>query len=513
MLQMQQAGVSFRGETPVLSAIDLTVHDGEVVVVTGAAGCGKSTLLALAAGIIPTLIRPRLLRGTVLLQGESVARIPSSQLYRRIGAVLQSVDDQVLDLSVEDLLAFPLENRGMAPADIRRRVLERAEMFGVRSLFGRAVRSLSGGERRIVVLTSSMMWQPSLLVLDEMTNGLDPDARARVVAILRRLRAGGQSMLIAEQNLGAMDGLADRAVFLGGNGRIVADLPWAAIANDDAVYERAGIESPFQPPRRAPVTRRVTAAAPRLAVRNLSTRLRRSDGRPVLPGLDLALHGGEVTALIGPNGAGKSTLLQTMLGLIPRASGTISVDGESADDWSVAQRARRIGYVTQNTRRMFFLLSALEEVVFSLAGGEAGAAVVARHRDAAMRLLAGVGLGEHAALSPFALSTREQLMLALACMEAAAPSLLILDEPLVAWDRKYRHALLATLERFCGHGRAVLLVTHDLQLAQAAAQRLLILRDGTLAFDGPLEAGWQSEAFRDLGWPALSQAEMVHAAA
>jgi energy-coupling factor transport system ATP-binding protein len=502
MLSVAQLTIGYADGLPVLDGIDLTVATGSCTVLTGAAGAGKSTLLAAAAGIIPKLLRPRRFEGTVAIDGRDVRHLPPAELFRQVGVVLQAAEDQSWDLSVEDLIAFPLENRGVARADIRRRVLALVDQLDCRHLLGRGVRSLSGGERRIAALASALVWHPRLLVLDEPTSGLDPDVRGRMIGILRQLHATGLTLLIAEQDLAWFDGVADRVLFLAPGGKLVGDLPWDEARHATAPYEAAGVEAPFAapPPRTRDHVDR-PAAAPILTAAGLSSRLARADGTSVLPSVDLALVPGEVAALIGPNGAGKSTLVQGLLGLQALRAGTVAVGDEDTRDWSVAQRARRIGYVSQNVRRMFFLLSVIEEAVFSLSGGAMGPRAVETHRAAAMALLKRVHLEAKAALSPFALSMREQLMLALACVEAAAPSVVVLDEPLIAWDRTWRADTLDFLDRCRAAGRAVLLITHDLPFAERVADRVLILERGRMIHDGPAGEAWSSPAFRRLGWP------------
>lgn len=503
MLAIRNLTVGFHPDRDVLSGLDLSVEAGSAVVVTGAAGSGKSTLIAVASGLVPKLIRPRRMAGQVLLDGGDIAKLSTSDLYRRVGIVLQSVEDQVWDLSVEDLIAFPLENRGVPKAEVRTRVRDVIEEMGLERLVGRTVRSLSGGERRIVALASALLWRPDLLVLDEPTTGLDPDARARLVAILQKLRRDGITLLVAEQDLAWCGGFADRVVFLS-EGRLIGDHAWPQVTELAERCDAAGVTSPFAP-QPTKVERPAQSADPALRISELSSRLKRPDGTAVLSALNLIVPRGQVVGVIGPNGAGKSTLMRSLLGLQTAAGGGIEIAGEDAAGWTVAKRARRVGYVAQNLKRMFFLLSALDEVVFSLSGGATGAKAVAAHRDRALALLARVRLSEKADLSPFALSTREQLMLALVCIEATQPSVVILDEPLIACDKAWRADVLSFLDRCRAQSCSVLLVSHDLPLIDCAADRVLILERGAIACDGGTDEIWQSDAFVRLGWPVPGQ--------
>lgn len=499
MLDLQGVSVGFRADADVLSDVSLGLEAGSTTIVTGAGGSGKSTLLAVACGLVPRLVRPHRMQGSVSLGGTDIANIGSADLFRRIGLVLQSVEDQVWDLSVEDLIAFPLENRGVPQTEIRARVAAMITRMDIGRLVGRTVRTLSGGERRIAAIASALVWKPDVLVLDEPTSGLDPDARLRMVAILRELRQAGLTVLIAEQDLAWFDGVADRVVLLK-DGRVVEDLSWPAAIYATGPFALVGIDPPFAAPVARPAVSHALSGEA-LKVAGLSSALNRADGTPVLRTIDMTVGKGEVVGLIGSNGAGKTTLMRILLGLGKAAAGSVTIGGEDSAGWTVAQRARRIGYVAQNLRRMFFLLSVLEEVVFSLSGGETGAKAVAAHRDRAFELLAGVGLAGYAETSPFALSTREQLLLALVCIEATQPSVVILDEPLIACDHQSRAGMLAFLERCRERGCATLLVSHDLQLIDRATDRVLILEDGRLAFDGATDAAWPSEVFARRGWP------------
>lgn len=512
MLCLQGLTVGFRADREVISSVDLSIEAGSTVIVTGAAGCGKSTLLAAMSGIIPKLLHPLRMQGAVTLDDVDYRAMKPADVYRQVGVVLQAVEDQTWDLTVEDLVAFPLENRGVPQAEVRTRVLAAVEKMGLTELLGRKVRTLSGGERRRVALASALVWQPALLVLDEPTTGLDPDARRRMIEILKDLRREKLTIVIAEQDLAWFDGLVDRVVFLA-DGKIVADQPWDMAIKNIAAFDQVGIEAPFLP-HQSCVPQVATREPKRLTVATLTSDLCRADKKPVLRSIELAVGHGEIVGLIGSNGAGKTTLMRSLLALQTSARGTIAIDGEPCRDWSIAQRARRIGYVPQNLRRMFFQLTVLDEIVFSLSGGHSGAKQVEAHRAAAMDLLGRVGLAAKAAESPFSLSNREQLLLAIACVEATEPSLVILDEPLIARDKQWRSELMAFFARCRAAGRGVLLVSHDLPLIDMAADRVLILASGEIAFDGLTPAAWSSEAFARLGWPSpLIQTQARHALA
>ena len=191
MLSVEGLSVAYEGGRTVVAPTDLAVREGGRLVVCGAAGSGKSSLLSAIAGVVPRLL-PARVTGTVRLDDTPIATMPRSALFRAVGVVFQNLDDQLWDLGVEDLVAFPLENRGVPRAEVRGRVRELLRALGVADLTGRRVLTLSGGERRMVALAAALAPRPRLLVLDEATTGLDPAARARLVGTIAR-RSGPRS--------------------------------------------------------------------------------------------------------------------------------------------------------------------------------------------------------------------------------------------------------------------------------------------------------------------------------
>lgn len=510
MLDLRNLSVGYGNGTLALSGADLSIAAGQRLLVCGAAGSGKTTLLQAAAGIIPRLVRPDTISGSIELDGQPVRTVSKDSLFQTIGLVAQAVEDQVWDLSVEDLIAFPLENRGVGRAEIRARLATLIDGLELHDLKGRRVLTLSGGERRMVAIAAALAAAPRLLVLDEPTTGLDPAARQRLLRSLATFGAEIPSLLIAEQDAAAIAPAIDEIALLA-SGVLSSLQPKAGLMADGAAWTEAGL---LPPSRRQATARVYPLGRTLLCVEKLRTALQRPTGRPVLEEIDLTIRAGECVALIGRNGAGKTTLFQSILGLAAVTGGTLAIGGADAGGWTAARRARSIAYLPQIMRRILFNMTVLQEVTFAITASPAmpkDPAILEKAETA----LAAYGLSGLAQTNPFALSTRQQALLGLACAEASGAALAILDEPLLARDLNGKRLLDRFIDGACASGRAVLLITHDLELAAERAGRVLLLDEGRITYDGDTIAAWRSPAYRALGWPEprfLAQTEWHHAA-
>lgn len=334
-------------------------------------------------------------------------------------------------------------------------------------------------------------------MLDEPTTGLDPAARVRLSNILLKVLDSTPTLLISEQDPLTLRSVID-SIALMRRGGVSPSMPPQTVLKLDAAWIDAGILPPM---RARPARQTAEPGRPLLTVSGLTSQLSRSRGNPVLKDVSFDVRAGDVLALIGRNGAGKTTLFKSILGLVKTTSGSILLDGTKADDWSVAARARKIAYIPQNMRHILFNMTVIGEVIFAITASSASSsdpAVVARAKAALERY----ALSDLAEANPFALSARQQALLGLACADATGALVAIIDEPLLSRDIKGRQMLERFISSMQSSGRAVMLISHDLELVDDLATRLMILDNGRIAFMGAPEDGWESGTFRSLGWQA-----------
>ncbi|MBM9459258.1 energy-coupling factor ABC transporter ATP-binding protein [Nocardioides sp. zg-536] len=519
---------------PVLDRVDLTIDDGELVVLAGPTGVGKSTLLGVVAGLVPAFSGGTL-SGDVLLDGVRVTGLPARERAHVIGYVGQNPPTWFVTDTVEEELAFGMEQLGVAPAAMRRRVEETLDVLGIADLRHRDLRTLSGGQQQRVAIGCVLTTHPRLLVLDEPTSALDPTAAEDVLATLTRLVQDlGVSVLVAEHRLERVLPFADQLCVLGADplrgGRLVTGapaevLPHAPVAPPlvelgrlagwdplpltvrDARRAAATLRPRLGPPPH-PVTPTAASPAPASPIPNIpageappSVSVRRlvvAHGRhPVLREVSFDLRPGTVTALMGRNGAGKSTLLWTLQGRHTPASGTVRVAGSEPSALSAAQRRAHTGLVPQSPADLLYLETVAQECAAADASADAPAGTCA---DLLERLAPGIAPDHH----PRDLSEGQRLALAVAIVLTARPPVLLLDEPTRGLDYPAKRALAAILrELAAGNGtgaadppRTVLLATHDVEFVAQVADELLMLAEGEIVSAAPVaQALTESPAF------------------
>jgi energy-coupling factor transporter ATP-binding protein EcfA2 len=431
---------SYPGATkPSLRSIDLELGPG-LTVVAGGSGGGKSTLLRLLDGLVPQFHGGRI-SGSAAVAGLDPLRTPIPRLAQRVGLVFQDVETQSVYGTVEREIAFGLENAAMPRPEMHDRVDEALAGLSIEHLRGRRLATLSGGERQRVQLAAVLAMRPQVVALDEPTSQLDPEGAAAVLAECVRLAATGRAIVVAEHRLELLVPAADRLLLVE-DGRVadttrdalrgpVSVKPARSFASTGLAWEASGVVA-------GPV------AGP--------------GAEPVLRDISLAGCPGEVVAVLGPNGSGKTTLLRTLAGLLAPMAGT------------VRRPAGRTAYLPQNPGALLHLPTVREEVALTLrrTGSD----------EDPRTMLAAFGLEGLAGRYPRDLSSGERQRAALAATLAGSPTLVLLDEPTRGMDSAARRSLATAVAALAAAGCAVVLATHDRDLAAELADRSIEMVDG-----------------------------------
>ena len=427
---------------PALRDVSVGLSPGQVTLVLGRSGSGKSTLLRAFAALIPHFHGGRF-SGRVEVAGLDTRRHGPAALAGTVATLFQDPEDQVVFTRVLNEVAFGLENVGTPPSEIEARATSALAAVGAEHLADRLVTELSGGELQRVCLAATLSLEPRLLLLDEPTSQLDPEAAEALVELAVGLaRERGTAVLMTEQRPALPLELCDRVLFLE-DGSLAFDGPIAEartwLVERHPVFVSAGGDVGVHLHHEGEVVARLDDVS-----------FAYEDHLLVLDGAGLELRRGEVVALVGPNGSGKTTLAKLAAGLLEPLSGSVA-------------RVGRATYLSQDPGRYVFRDRADEEVAIGARGDLASA----------RRALATVGLAGYEHRHPRDLSSGERERLALAAVLAPDPDLLILDEPTRGVDPERKEELARLLR--ADPSRAILVVTHDIAFAGAVADRVVSL--------------------------------------
>lgn len=515
MITFEQVTVTYPGaREPVLSSVDLTVPEGELALVVGRTGVGKSTLLGCINGLVPHFTGGHL-SGRVLVDGHSTEDHPPRELADVVGVVGQDPLAGFVTDTVEEELAYTMEQLAVPPEVMRKRVEETLDLLGIAELRSRAMRTLSGGQQQRVAIGAALTAQPRILVLDEPTSALDPTAAEEVLAAITRLVHDlGVTVVIAEHRLERVIQYADVVIHLPGDGTVRSGDPsemmaltavappvvrlgrlvgWDPLplsvrdARREAGPLRQRLEDLIPGPSRIVASPAQIVDSPD---RYEDRPILRTDSLSVTYGstvavreVSLDLHAGTITALMGRNGAGKSSLMWAMQGSGKRSGGRVLVrdhDGSDVDPGTLsAGRARGlVGLVPQTPGDLLYLPTVAAECAQADSDAHACAGTCAAFLD---RMTPGVRRDAH----PRDLSEGQRMALVLAIQLTGSPEVVLLDEPTRGLDYLGKENLIAILADLAAEGRAIVVSTHDVEFVASCSDRVVVMAEGDVVADGP----------------------------
>jgi energy-coupling factor transporter ATP-binding protein EcfA2 len=523
--------VTYAGSSqPALRQVSLVVQEAELALVVGPTGAGKSTLLAAINGTVPHFSGGTL-HGRVLVAGQDTRTHRPRDLADVVGVVGQDPLAGFVTDTVEEELAYGMEQLGLAPEVMRKRVEETLDLLGIADLRDAPLRDLSGGQQQRVAIGSVLTAHPSVLVLDEPTSALDPTGAEEVLAAITRLVHDlSVTVVLAEHRLERVLQYADQVLHVAPGGTVTSGSPaavmessmvappvvelgrwakWAPLPLSVRDARRVGgalrqelaaldvRERPDPPQPDAFVCIPTSLGPPAIGnedgpglphsppVLAASRVVVRYGATLAVAGVDLTLAGGEVVALMGRNGSGKSSLLWALQGSGPRTSGDVrtTVRGTRADParLAAAERRQAVGLVPQTASDLLYLDTVDAECQQADRDGSAAPGTCA---TLLRRLAPGIPADRH----PRDLSEGQRLALVLAVQLTADPPSLLLDEPTRGLDYAAKRSLSQTLREQARRGRTVLLATHDVEFVAETADRVVILAGGERVADGPTAA-------------------------
>jgi energy-coupling factor transporter ATP-binding protein EcfA2 len=510
MIDIQHLTFTYPGAScPSLQEVTLHIPAGELCLVMGPSGAGKSTLLRCINGLVPHFSGGSL-SGNIQVNGLDPVRLSPREMSKIVGFVFQDPESQFVVDRVEDEIAFSLENASMPAEDMEVHIEEVLNLLEMTSLRARRLDTLSGGERQRVAIAAALVLRPQILVLDEPTSQLDPHAADEVLQSLMQLNKQlGLTILLAEHRLERVLPYTGQIIYMSD------EFPGGLSGQPRDVLARVPLSPPIISLGKAfgwkplPLTVEEAQKCARqlpahlLGESNDSARHQSkesSDKRTAfieakgihinfdrihaLRGVDLSLYPGEITVLMGLNGSGKTTLVRSLIGLIPVQEGSICIGGQDITGRSVADICQQVGYLPQDPNALLFADSVMEELLITLRNHQldlSGSIIKPG------LLLDRLGLADKADAYPRDLSTGERQRVAIGAVIVTHPGALLLDEPTRGLDYHAKQILLDLLHSWRDEGMAILLITHDVELAAQAADRIILLENGKVTAQGSPE--------------------------
>lgn len=484
IVEMDNVSFRYNDSAEQLKGVNLSIYEGECVVVTGVSGSGKTTLTRIVNGLIPNFYEGKL-SGSVRLKQIDAQHMASWDFGRIVGSVFQDSRSQFFTSVVEEEIAFSGENYGMDPASIRERVILLAEDNRLSHLLKQEVHRLSSGEKQKVAVASACFTDPELLVMDEPSANLDMEAALRLSDRLAALKAKGKTIIVAEHRLYYLLPVADRILYMRG-GEIAAEwTPGELAALPPDKWAEYGLRAPVLQASIPHAHPAGGAWQERLALSNVSI----APGpykTNVMEHVNFSLKRGEIVAITGPNGAGKTTLARTLCGLLKERAGTIAIDGKAM---KAKDRLSRLWFVMQDSDYQLFSDSVRNELMLTHE----------KEPDAnerAENLLKALDMWELRDRHPATLSGGQKQRLAFAVGLMNRPDILILDEPTSGLDGSNMLRVVKLIRKIADSGVAVLVITHDHELLFAACSRMLYFQGNRLEAELAVEAGNRAEMMR-----------------
>lgn len=497
---------------PTLHNIDLTIYEGEKVLVVGPSGSGKSTFAQCINGLIPYSYEGEI-SGSVKIGDKDLAKTSLFDLSFDVGTVLQDTDGQFIGLTVGEDVAFALENDEVSQMKMHEEVDHWTKIVGLNDFLHHRPQDLSGGQKQRVSMAGVLIDEAPILLFDEPLANLDPKAGKETIALIEEIHQKTKTtILIIEHRLEDVLYRSVDRVIVFNEGRVVADLPADDLLKTEILTEQ-GIREPLyitamkyagvdlETVEQLSNIEKVQAPNLKEQMENWMTKQTRFSEQKNLPALlelekvtyqynrnnqyvlnevSVEFNRGEMLSIVGKNGAGKSTLSKAICGFVTPQSGKMSWSGTDFTLFSIKERADKIGFVMQNPNQMISKKMIFEEVALGLTLKGVSEAEINERVEKVLKIC-GLHSFRHWPIS--ALSFGQKKRVTIAAILVLEPEMIILDEPTAGQDFKHYTEMMTFLEELNQMGVTIAMITHDMHLMLEYTDRALVLYDGKIIAD------------------------------
>ena len=448
----------------VLRNIDLSVHQGECILLCGKSGCGKSTLLKIINGIIPEFYQGKI-TGSVEVAGMNPFETEIYKISEKVGSVFQNPKTQFYTTNTTDEIAFALENYGVEREKIQKRLKEVQETMHVSALMDRNIFALSGGEKQKIAIAAVYALNPEIFVFDEPSSSLDMDSMIELSKLMERLKEEGKTIVIAEHRLWYLKRIVDRAVYLE-NGKITKEYSMEEIQNlSEEERCRTGLRhTDFsgnawkERSKDYAVKRDSSGNALELEIKDL---LYKRKERTIFNIDRLGFERGKIIGIVGKNGMGKSTFAKVVCGLARQTAGKICKNNRRL---SAPERRKNSLLLMQEINNQLFTDSVYDEIRLTSA---------LKEEEQFRICMADMQIDQLKEKNPHSLSGGQKQRVVILSALLSKKKILFLDEPTSGLDYASMKIVAKNIKKFKAEKNLILIISHDMEFLEEVCDRVL----------------------------------------